>query len=396
VSIFLIFSFNIFGASYNIAVSMYNVNSTEMTNTISPSIKITNLGSEINLDEVKLRYYYTTDGDLSQNYWCDHASITNTNYTNVSDYIEGNFYEYEGEDTDNYLEISVVSNENIIGTGDVLSIQSRIAKDDWLSYNQYNDYSFNKESSEFVNWDKLTVYISDELVWGIEPSNSSSTTDTSTTTSTETETATATVTTTTTPTETITESPTNSIQKIACVGDSITAGYNATSYTVYLSELLGSNYNVGNYGVSGTTLLKNGDNPYWNQGTFTASQDWLPDVVLIMLGTNDSKFYNWLNKDEFVSDYTEMINIYKDLESEPLVYVMTSPTVFNDGNWGITNEVVTGEVVPLTIEVANANSCPIIDVNTATQGMGEYFTDNIHPNSKGGELIAEYIYETLN
>jgi len=61
--------------------------------------------------------------------------------------------------------------------------------------------------------------------------------------------------------------------KIACVGDSITEGSGLTSpatqsYPARLQRLLGTNYNVRNFGVSGRTLLKQGDFPYWKEPFF--------------------------------------------------------------------------------------------------------------------------------
>ena len=61
--------------------------------------------------------------------------------------------------------------------------------------------------------------------------------------------------------------------QVACVGDSITAGYLSTcglTYPAHLQTLLGDEYNVTNYGVGGTTLLKHGDHPYWATAQFKA------------------------------------------------------------------------------------------------------------------------------
>ncbi len=188
--------------------------------------------------------------------------------------------------------------------------------------------------------------------------------------------------------------------KVACIGDSITSGFGngvTTPYPYALSLLLGSGYTVNNYGVISTTMLKKGDNPYWSTQSFTDSSNWLPDIVIIMLGSNDSKSYNWQYKSEFVANYKEMIYHYKNLSSNPTVYVSTSPTVYNGdiGNYGITNPVVTGEVVPLTIQAANETGCKIIDVNTATQGMSQNFPDYVHPNDAGYQVIANTVYNGI-
>src|SRR4051812_38761214 len=95
--------------------------------------------------------------------------------------------------------------------------------------------------------------------------------------------------------------------KVACVGDSITEGAGLTtpatqSYPARLQQLLGTNYLVKNYGVGGRTLLKQGDFPYWKEPAFTNSHTFGPNIVIIQLGTNDSKPQNWRFGTNFVSD----------------------------------------------------------------------------------------------
>ena len=67
--------------------------------------------------------------------------------------------------------------------------------------------------------------------------------------------------------------------KVACVGDSITVGVGGTpagSYPTRLGQRLGTTYEVRNFGVSGTTLLKRGNLPYWNSQLFAASDAFAP------------------------------------------------------------------------------------------------------------------------
>src|SRR6516164_7032395 len=86
--------------------------------------------------------------------------------------------------------------------------------------------------------------------------------------------------------------------KVACIGDSITYGSGLSDrqnecYPAVLGLLLGDDYEVRNYGVSGATMLKSGDHPYWDTSAFSESSNWQPDIVIIMLGTNDSKPWKW-------------------------------------------------------------------------------------------------------
>ena len=82
--------------------------------------------------------------------------------------------------------------------------------------------------------------------------------------------------------------------RIACVGDSITFGSGLAnrpleSYPSVLGRLLGDTYFVSNFGVSGATMLRRGDKPYWQEERFRAVRDFNPSIVLLKLGTNDSK-----------------------------------------------------------------------------------------------------------
>ena len=85
--------------------------------------------------------------------------------------------------------------------------------------------------------------------------------------------------------------------KVACVGDSITAGAFSSgpnfTYPGQLQKVLDKSfpgkYYVQNLGASGATLLMSGDSPYWKRPEYAkfVKQQW--DIVVIMLGTNDSK-----------------------------------------------------------------------------------------------------------
>jgi len=136
--------------------------------------------------------------------------------------------------------------------------------------------------------------------------------------------------------------------KVACVGDSITQGVGAAGGMAWpdqLGKLLGEKWDVKNFGVSGTTLLQSGDNPYQKQAAFKNAKDFTPDVVVIVLGTNDTKPQNWKNKKHFVADYTDLINQFAKLSSKPRVFICYPPYIAQDGNFGI-NEAATKEEMP--------------------------------------------------
>lgn len=177
--------------------------------------------------------------------------------------------------------------------------------------------------------------------------------------------------------------------RVACVGDSITQGAGAgISYPSQLQELLGNKWQVQNFGVSGRTLLKKGDSPYWNEKTFADAHDFKPDAVIIMLGTNDTKPQNWVHHDEFYSDYKELVESFKNLPSKPRVYICRPCPVPASGNYGI-NEANIQVELPLIDKLAAEESVDIIDMHAALAGHPEFQPDHVHPNTAGAGLMAQ-------
>ena len=185
---------------------------------------------------------------------------------------------------------------------------------------------------------------------------------------------------------------------VDCVGDSITHGSGASStannYPSLLGDLLGPGYKVLNFGESGATLLKNGDSPYWKRESYAASAAAAPNVVIIMLGTNDSKPWNWKFKSQFASDYEALIDYYASIPTHPQIFVCTPPPVPGLGNYGI-NEPNVLEMIPIVEQAAAARSVPVIDVQAGIPSDAYYFVDRVHPNDNGYILLASAIYEGL-
>ena len=190
--------------------------------------------------------------------------------------------------------------------------------------------------------------------------------------------------------------------KVACIGDSITYGYNITdqahnSYPVQLEVLLqefDSTWETKNFGVSGATLLRNGDLPYVNQTMYNDARSWKPDVVVIMLGTNDSKPYNWIYKDEFVPNYCALIDSFASLSSDPEIWICKPVPAFST-NYNIRNEVIRDEIIPLIDEIAGLREVKVIDLYTPLLDASSMFPDGIHPNAEGAGLMAKVIAPIL-
>ncbi len=180
--------------------------------------------------------------------------------------------------------------------------------------------------------------------------------------------------------------------RVACIGDSITAGAGlrdaaTSSYPAVLGKILGGAYEVRNFGVSGATVLKEGDQPYTQSPAYAAALDYLPDVVVIALGTNDSKPQNWRFGPSFERDAYSIVRAFGALPSHPMVYICTPPPVFED-HWGISGLVVSQEICPILRRMCGREFWPIIDLQVAMRNSADQFPDGVHPNAEGSASIA--------
>ena len=187
--------------------------------------------------------------------------------------------------------------------------------------------------------------------------------------------------------------------RVACVGDSITYGSgikfrSRDSYPAQLGRMLGEKWQVRNFGVGGATMLKNGDKPYWNQQAFGDALAYNPHVVVIKLGTNDTKPQNWKFKDEFASDYADMVRRFADLPAEPRIWICNPVPAYPE-RWGISDARIKDEVIPLVGKVGRKLDVPVIDLYEPLSGKPELFPDQIHPNAEGAYHMAREIYAAL-
>ena len=188
--------------------------------------------------------------------------------------------------------------------------------------------------------------------------------------------------------------------RVACVGDSITYGAaikdRATNnYPAVLGRLLGAGYDVKNFGVNGATLLKKGDKPYWKESAFLAAKNFKPQLVIIKLGSNDSKPQNWKYKEEFTKDLMDLVQVFAQLESKPKIWICKPAPVAMD-RWGITEAVVKQEVIPAVVKAARqSKGIKLIDIYKVLAPHPEMFPDGVHPNAAGAKLMASEVHRWL-
>ena len=181
--------------------------------------------------------------------------------------------------------------------------------------------------------------------------------------------------------------------KISAIGASTTQGSGAPagqSYPDQLQKLLGSEYQVRNFGKSGAGALRAGNPTYWNSAEQKAAAAFAPDIVINWLGGADSKAASWdAHKAEFLGDYKAMIKYYQDLPSRPKIISMMSIALHDDA--GVRKTVLEAEVNPLQRQGALEMGSRFIDTKSIVDGHPEYFNDGVHLKAIGYAAIAKAV-----
>ena len=197
--------------------------------------------------------------------------------------------------------------------------------------------------------------------------------------------------------------------KVACVGDSITyghgvVGWEKNNYPAVLQDLLGEEYHVANFGSSGACVNPEGDQPYTEREIYQESLAYDADILIFMLGTNDSKAENWTDIEGFMQDYMELLGSYLESENPPKVYIGLCAEAFfvEESADGVAKFDIQPAIVDEIVErlellpTSSAVPCSVIGIHALTEEHPEWFeADGIHPNNEGAFAIAEKIAEAI-
>jgi lysophospholipase L1-like esterase len=190
--------------------------------------------------------------------------------------------------------------------------------------------------------------------------------------------------------------------RVACVGDSITEGTvlperETNSYPRVLGRLLGSGFEVRNFGKSGATVVAGRfAAPYQTNDQFRQALAFSPDIVVVLLGTNDAKTNVWPNlKTCFPERYRGLLESFRCVLPHPPFVIACLPVpVYGEGRYGI-NEANRREVVEAIRAAATDEKVPVVDPTTVLGNHPEWFPDTVHPNVEGTEALARFIAEQI-
>lgn len=186
-------------------------------------------------------------------------------------------------------------------------------------------------------------------------------------------------------------------KRIACVGNSITYGYLTASveetYPYKLQEMLGKNFEVRNFGVPGAAVQFDKFITYLKTEAYSNLKLFKPEIIILKLGTNDSRPDEWTNEDFFYADYLRLVRKMKNISNR--VY-LCYPIPPYGTKWAQRNEIMRDKVIKLIKRIAEEEKLPVIDLyHTDMQNSRNYFPDGIHPTSKGYDIIAKRVYHGL-
>jgi acyl-CoA thioesterase I len=186
--------------------------------------------------------------------------------------------------------------------------------------------------------------------------------------------------------------------RVACVGDSDTAGFglqSANSYPSQLERILkqtDERWEARNFGYSGGTVINQGDMPYTRHSMYNSALAYEPDVVVFQFGGNASRSQNrGYIQEHFLSDYVDLIQAFVQLPSKPKILICQPLAVFSS-NWTISPTIIRDQIVPLTAQVASTWDAPIVDFYSISKDSpGLLQSDKIHPTTECSRIMAEMV-----
>ena len=155
-----------------------------------------------------------------------------------------------------------------------------------------------------------------------------------------------------------------------------------------LQRKLGDRYAVQAVGGPEVTLRKPDWMPWWSENLYAEMKTTIPDIVVIALGSNDSRPQFW-DPERLEADAAELVNELRQNDSHPVVLLALPPPVFDAGGQGFDAEVLQRKVLPIIRGVAEETDAELVDFNAPFQNRRELFPDGVHLGAEGQEMLLE-------
>ncbi|MFE0678129.1 glycoside hydrolase family 6 protein [Streptomyces sp. NPDC058867] len=133
-------------------------------NAVRPGLRVVNTSSQaVALRDVKVRYWFTRDGDSPVSVWCDHAAL---GCSTVSARVVELRTPVQGADA--YVEIGFRTG-TLPARTDTGDIELRLGKADWSDFDESDDHSHSPAAAP-TDAPRITAYLDGNRAWGDEPS----------------------------------------------------------------------------------------------------------------------------------------------------------------------------------------------------------------------------------
>lgn len=168
------------------------------------------------------------------------------------------------------------------------------------------------------------------------------------------------------------------------------------AYPEQLGKLLGEGYDVRNFGHNGVTALRESGRPFWKMPEFEAARAFEPNLVVVMLGTNDA--VNTADVWQQVhDDLLWLVKHFQSLPSKPQVVVMTPPPLmpgYPKGESRLAN--LRDKVSPMVRKLAETEKLTLVELQTESKLTDpSLYHDKVHLNEAGAKIVAERVRDAL-
>lgn len=185
--------------------------------------------------------------------------------------------------------------------------------------------------------------------------------------------------------------------KFACIGDSITYGAcledrAEDNYPAVLQRMLGDGFEVRNFGVNGATASTKTGRAYSDTDAYRQAQEFAPDIVTIMLGTNDGWPEFWNNK-AYANGIRNIVNTMKGASTSPRIIILT-PIHATDNEQR--DSTIRQPILKVLEWVRDNTGAELLDLYwPLREEAAGHLPDGLHPDPYLDSLIAAHIAHAL-